>query len=197
MLSWSGRFAHLALLHNFNAPQLLRSYLICVYLHTQHDATGLGTINTVTAVVTITDIPINPYVANGAVTVKQSFGVQFSSVDTTKSTNVNGNLFFRYTIVLNHWMIIWIAAFFSVARFCSPRYCYNYIFRSLFAGNARETLVICKARIFFSASINLLHLTPPQLILLMKPLGVSIYLPHGTIMTQVIQQISVNQYVPE
>ena len=96
--SWASLFTHSL---SFNEPQSLRSYLICVYFCPQHDATGLGTINTVTAVVTITDVPINPYDANSAVTVKQSFGVQFSSVDTTKSTNVNGNLFFRYIIALN------------------------------------------------------------------------------------------------
>lgn len=71
-----------------------QGFVTGVVYNVQHSASSQGTINTIAATVTITDVPVTP-AAVDAVTIKQTFGVSFQSVDTSKITDVNGNLVYR------------------------------------------------------------------------------------------------------
>ena len=85
---------------NLVAPAVDASSAVCqgfvagVLYNVQHSASSQGTINTVVATVTVTDVPVSP-TAIDQVTIKQTFGVTFQSADATRSTDVNGNLVYR------------------------------------------------------------------------------------------------------
>lgn len=70
-----------------------QSFVMKVDYSVFHSSNAQGTINSVTAVVVVSDIPV---VLNEEISVTQTFSVSFTSLDTTQQSNVNGNIVYRY-----------------------------------------------------------------------------------------------------
>ena len=82
-----------------NSAALCQGIVKAVYYTVTHSTSTAAPITTVTATVTLTDAPMT-LTTGAAVTITQTFAIDFTSADTTEVNSDNGNQVKRYVIVI-------------------------------------------------------------------------------------------------